>query len=429
MSVCTPATWVKFFAAAGIPSNVSASYAHAFVENRMQMNMLMDLNKEYLREMGITPMGDIIAILRHAKQVHDQNTREKVLALDKVPVAAVSGNQVNSKIVKLPSKTTPPPPKTAGNAEIPLPVKPRRVLPEHEGKYKVTLPSGTTPRSKEILSKRAQMFPDKKSSIVEKNPSDDDMDMDSDDDIVVTMPPPPKRDITFKIVGLDKPSGSIFSRLGDKNRTDGKVIESTPTHAGILKNSPTKKVGIVRKATSHRVISVRKVPAKATTMVADEVEHRQKLEQQRMDVCEPQKSVSFSSEDEVVEFAARRAPVKQRNRFPTPTTVRSRLGMKNSRPSTIAVLHKTRKTIKMKPGIVKSKLRSDDIATLKALPVHSRLDLKKRVGSLSANALAARIGEVTLTTNPARRKTPTISQQPQSSSVFNRLGFSGNGNR
>lgn len=31
---------------------------------------------------------------------------------------------------------------------------PRRVLPEHEGRYKVTLPSGSTERSKQILSKR-----------------------------------------------------------------------------------------------------------------------------------------------------------------------------------------------------------------------------------------------------------------------------------
>lgn len=31
----------------------------------------------------------------------------------------------------------------------------RRVLPEHEGRYKITLPSGTTERSKEILAKKA----------------------------------------------------------------------------------------------------------------------------------------------------------------------------------------------------------------------------------------------------------------------------------
>lgn len=32
---------------------------------------------------------------------------------------------------------------------------PRRVLPEHEGRYKITLPSGSTERSKQILAKKA----------------------------------------------------------------------------------------------------------------------------------------------------------------------------------------------------------------------------------------------------------------------------------
>lgn len=31
----------------------------------------------------------------------------------------------------------------------------RRVLPEHEGRYKITLPSGSTQRSKQILAKKA----------------------------------------------------------------------------------------------------------------------------------------------------------------------------------------------------------------------------------------------------------------------------------
>lgn len=40
------------------------------------------------------------------------------------------------------------------NQLVEMPKQPRRVLPEHEGRYKITLPTGTTQRSKNILAKK-----------------------------------------------------------------------------------------------------------------------------------------------------------------------------------------------------------------------------------------------------------------------------------
>uniref|UniRef100_A0A8C8ADC7 DUF5577 domain-containing protein n=1 Tax=Otus sunia TaxID=257818 RepID=A0A8C8ADC7_9STRI len=65
--------WIQFFKEAGIPPGPAVNYAVMFVDNRIQKNMLMDLNKEIMNELGITVVGDIIAILKHAKVVYRQD--------------------------------------------------------------------------------------------------------------------------------------------------------------------------------------------------------------------------------------------------------------------------------------------------------------------------------------------------------------------
>lgn len=63
----TSIKWVQFFKDAGLPEKLSTKYAVIFNDHRIQYDMLKDLNKEYLADMGIKTMGDVIAILRHAK--------------------------------------------------------------------------------------------------------------------------------------------------------------------------------------------------------------------------------------------------------------------------------------------------------------------------------------------------------------------------
>ncbi|XP_041734726.1 uncharacterized protein C19orf47 homolog isoform X2 [Coregonus clupeaformis] len=75
MASVTTATseWIQFFKDAGIPAGLAVNYAVSFVDNRIQKNMLMDLSKEIMMDLGITVIGDIIAILKHAKQVYRQD--------------------------------------------------------------------------------------------------------------------------------------------------------------------------------------------------------------------------------------------------------------------------------------------------------------------------------------------------------------------
>lgn len=110
-----------------------------------------------------------------------------------------------------------------------LSVAPRRVLPEHEGKYKVSLPKGSTKKSREILAKHSAMQSDKmeKKSIFDRLKSKDD-DSPSNESQSRTK--------------ISNSSASIFNRLGSYEGLEKKIDRSSIAFSGILKNKPAQMV-------------------------------------------------------------------------------------------------------------------------------------------------------------------------------------------
>ncbi|KAM4801524.1 uncharacterized protein C19orf47 homolog isoform X5 [Urocitellus parryii] len=186
--------WIQFFKEAGIPPGPAVNYAVMFVDNRIQKSMLLDLNKEIMNELGVTVVGDIIAILKHAKVVHRQDmckaATESVpcspsplpgeLQLRRGASSAASrmiANSLNrdsppstparrsdtstSKIsVTVSNKMAAKSAKAAAalarreEESLVVPTKRRRVTAEMEGKYIINMPKGTTPRTRKILEQQ-----------------------------------------------------------------------------------------------------------------------------------------------------------------------------------------------------------------------------------------------------------------------------------
>ena len=61
--------WVSFFSKVGVSPSAAKTYAAVFVKNKIGNDTLEDLDKESLHWMGITALGDIFRILKHAKKV------------------------------------------------------------------------------------------------------------------------------------------------------------------------------------------------------------------------------------------------------------------------------------------------------------------------------------------------------------------------
>ena len=67
LQIRTSAEWTSFFTDAGIPATESAAYAETFSTSRMTELSLPVLDKATLVDIGITVLGDQLAILSRAK--------------------------------------------------------------------------------------------------------------------------------------------------------------------------------------------------------------------------------------------------------------------------------------------------------------------------------------------------------------------------
>ena len=68
--VSSKTKWESFFVDAGIPYRQATVYATTFSNNRMRLDMLDELNKDILRDLGVKALGDLITILRYSKHKH-----------------------------------------------------------------------------------------------------------------------------------------------------------------------------------------------------------------------------------------------------------------------------------------------------------------------------------------------------------------------
>ncbi|XP_051953092.1 uncharacterized protein C19orf47 homolog isoform X1 [Xyrauchen texanus] len=262
MATVTTATseWIQFFKDAGIPPGLAVNYAVSFVDNRIQKNMLMDLSKEIMMDLGITVIGDIISILKHAKHVYRQDmckmTSEAIssgqtsvqaelrrtantpatrmianaLSRDSPPStpARRPDNRISVTVSNSSAKTVPNQPAKENG----LQVKRRRVTKEIEGKYIINMPKGTTDRTRRILEQQA-----KKAKVLKRTSVFDRLGAESKADTITDNKQP--TGVFSRLGEADEEVGGKTGGLADSfddDESDGEG--SVLQYAGVLKRPP-----------------------------------------------------------------------------------------------------------------------------------------------------------------------------------------------
>ncbi|VDO35559.1 unnamed protein product [Haemonchus placei] len=135
--------WQSFFVKIGIPSSISSRYAEIFRQNRVSKDMLPDLDKATLADLGVTAVGDqvsltrFLAILRHAK---DETYETEIDSPAKLRV-------------HIPG----PGAEKASNGSSSSEQRKGRLPPDRHEIYHIKMPEGNTARTKQIMQNASMM--------------------------------------------------------------------------------------------------------------------------------------------------------------------------------------------------------------------------------------------------------------------------------
>jgi len=198
--------WIKFFENAGLLPKIATKYSAMFMEHRIQKNMLADLTKPILNEMGIVAIGDILAILKQAKEVMNKDDVEaKEIIMQNVSAVQKEMAAPKGKAVVVIPKVAASPKTTV----ILSAVQAKRIRlekpPDHDVVYRVNMPKGTTERSRQLLQKVAtitQKTTTTQKSVFERlgavvKRSQDEMDEEEDGDPMSAVPWSLRKSVSF----------------------------------------------------------------------------------------------------------------------------------------------------------------------------------------------------------------------------------------
>ncbi|VDD87165.1 unnamed protein product [Enterobius vermicularis] len=124
--------WERFFVDVEIPEKIAAEYAKKFAEQRVQFEMRGELTRNLLVELGIKALGDQMAILHYLKR-EKEKTSDGMDTNESYPLSS------NTVLKQEPASNV-----------LKRGLKP----PDRDDIYHIRMPSGSTPKTREILRKQ-----------------------------------------------------------------------------------------------------------------------------------------------------------------------------------------------------------------------------------------------------------------------------------